>query len=101
MIRTLGLLYIVLDCLEAGCSNGKGREYDLRYPATLTVVNRSAATLEVLGIYSDPNSSHLFSRKGGNLLRESHLERRIAEGAYESIRQGAFFIDVNCPGIDE
>lgn len=99
MIRHLGLVFILLTCLAADCHNG--RQYELSYPATLTVVNLSASELEIQEIYTDPKSSYLFTTRGGNLAPRSQLEVRISEGVYETIRQGAFFIIVNCPGYGD
>jgi len=88
-----------LACLiSAACDFDRQMQYDRRYPATLTVVNRSAAAVDVSEIYGDPASQALFSLNGRSLSPGEPFRLRIPERVFDGIREGAFFVSASCTG---
>lgn len=79
------------------CDFDTERQLSLELPVTITANNTAQAHLDVLTIYSDPQTGTVFSMKGGALPPGDKLSIKAPESAFEVINNKAFFVDIKCP----
>ncbi len=76
--------------LAMGCNFDGDRQYNLRFPATLIIVNDTPAPLSIKQIWSNPGAESTFVLKGSTVEPGKSLQFRIAESDYRVILAGDF-----------
>lgn len=83
-----GLLLLI--GLAMGCNFDADRQYNLRFPATLIIVNDTSGQLSIKQIWSIPDAESTFVLKGSVIEPGKSLQFRIAESDYRVILAGDF-----------
>ncbi|WP_295587686.1 hypothetical protein [uncultured Lamprocystis sp.] len=89
------LLFLVL---ASGCKFDARYQEDIRFPATLVIVNETGVSLTIDAIRSRPDADGTFVLNGDTLAPGAVLRRRVSSRAYQVLRDGAFFLNGTCGG---
>jgi len=76
--------------LVVACNFDEEYQYNLRFPATLIIVNDTSKTISIKQIWSNPDAESTFVLKGGTVEPGKSLRFRIAESDYRVILAGDF-----------
>jgi hypothetical protein len=90
------LLILLLALTTSGCVLDGNRQEDLRFPATLTVHNRTGHDLQVSAIYSHPEYGDAFILNGFFLQEGKYHDISISESTYEGLTKGYGVMDLQC-----
>lgn len=93
-----GCSLILLIVMAAECKFDAERQFNLRFPATLTIKNETKETVVVNSILSLPEAENTVLLKGGPIAPTESLSYRIAESDYRVILAGAFVLRGSCGG---
>jgi len=79
------------------CDFDTERQLSLELPVSIIANNSSQAHLDVLAIYSNPQTGTVFSLKGNSLSPGDKISVKAPESALEAMRNKSFYVDFKCP----
>ena len=101
MNGSIPIILIFLTATASGYSFDKERQFDIQYPATLEINNKSRNTIYLNSIYSTADMKGGFVLEGGQIDPKSIFSIKISETVYDAIRDGKFVLEGVCGDVEK